>query len=55
MAAIGEELADVLSYCLALANTLGIDVSTVLRDKMHKNAQKYPADEFRGRSGQDKK
>jgi NTP pyrophosphatase (non-canonical NTP hydrolase) len=53
MTKIGEELADVLSYCLALANTLGLDVSTILRDKMQKNAAKYPAEEFRGRSGKD--
>jgi dCTP diphosphatase len=49
--AVGEELADVLCYALALANELGLDVATALRDKMVKNAQKYPADEFRGRYG----
>jgi NTP pyrophosphatase (non-canonical NTP hydrolase) len=52
LAKVGEELADVLSYCLALANTLGLDVSSILRDKMQKNARKYPADDFQGRSGQ---
>ena len=51
LAAIGEELADVLCYALALANELDLDVSTVVRDKMVKNALKYPAAEFRGRSG----
>lgn len=50
---IGEELADVLCYCLALANTLQLDVSEILRDKLHKNALKYPADEFRGKSGRE--
>lgn len=48
---IGEELADVLCYALALANELGLDVATIVRDKMAKNALKYPADEFRGRYG----
>src|SRR3954466_3328931 len=43
LAAVGEELADVLSYALALANELGLDVATILRDKMQKNAIKYPA------------
>jgi len=52
-AKIGEELADVLCYCLALANTLQLDVSGIVRDKMQKNAAKYPADEFRGKSGRD--
>lgn len=49
--AIREELADVLSYALALANVLEIDVADAVRDKMVKNALKYPADEFRGRYG----
>jgi NTP pyrophosphatase (non-canonical NTP hydrolase) len=51
LAAVGEELADVFSYCLALANALDIDVAGTLRAKMLKNALKYPADEFRGRYG----
>jgi NTP pyrophosphatase (non-canonical NTP hydrolase) len=42
LAAIGEELADVLSYTLALANSLGLDLSETLRAKMIKNAVKYP-------------
>jgi NTP pyrophosphatase (non-canonical NTP hydrolase) len=50
-AAAGEELADVICYALAMANELGIDVSQALADKMVKNAQKYPAEEFRGRWG----
>lgn len=50
-AAAGEELADVVCYALAMANELGLDLSDTLADKMRKNAQKYPADEFRGRWG----
>jgi len=50
-AAAGEELADVLCYALALANELGLDLDTIVRDKMAKNALKYPADQFRGRYG----
>jgi len=53
LAAIGEELADVIGYALALANELGIDVSDTIRAKMIKNAQKYPAKEFRGRYSRD--
>lgn len=49
--AIGEELADVLSYTLALANSLDIDISSTHRAKMEKNAVKYPVDKFRGRFG----
>jgi NTP pyrophosphatase (non-canonical NTP hydrolase) len=53
IAAIGEELADVVGYCMALANELGIDVSEAIRAKMVKNRQKYPADQFRGRYRRD--
>src|SRR5438093_4228559 len=38
LAAVGEELADVICYALAIANELGIDVATALREKMKKNA-----------------
>jgi NTP pyrophosphatase (non-canonical NTP hydrolase) len=51
VAAIGEELADVLCYLLAMANELGLDVASAFRAKMGKNEQKYPAAEYRGRFG----
>ena len=51
LADVGEELADVLSYTLALADSLGLDLADTLQAKMIKNAFKYPADEYRGRSG----
>jgi NTP pyrophosphatase (non-canonical NTP hydrolase) len=47
--AVAEEIADVLSYTLALANVLNLDLATALRDKMAKNRLKYPATEFQGR------
>ena len=49
--AVGEELADVVCYALAIANELNIDVSNTLRDKMKKNEIKYPAAAYRGRYG----
>ena len=49
LAEIAEELADVVGYSMALANELGIDLSNSIRAKMIKNAEKYPADQFRGR------
>ena len=51
MEQIREELADITAYVLSFASTMGIDLSSALEDKMKKNAQKYPADEFRGRFG----
>lgn len=46
---ICDEIADITCYVLALANVLGIDLSEVLTAKMHKNAAKYPVEQFRGR------
>ena len=51
LSAVAEELADVFCYVLAMANELGLDLATALRDKMLKNDQKYPAPEYRGRFG----
>jgi NTP pyrophosphatase (non-canonical NTP hydrolase) len=50
---IGEEMADVLCYLLALSETLKLDLSTAVFRKMELNRRKYPVAEFRGRYGQD--
>ena len=55
LAEVAEELADVIGYSFALANELGLDVSSAIRAKMAKNAQKYPADKYRGRYERPKK
>jgi len=49
IAAVGEELADVICYALAIANELGLDVSQTMRSKMAKNIEKYPSSRFKGR------
>jgi dCTP diphosphatase len=49
--AVRQELADVLGYTLALANELGIDLSSAVQDKMKLNELKYPVEEIRGRYG----
>lgn len=51
--AVGEELADVTCYVLALANVLGLDLADCVSRKMVRNAAKYPAGEFQGRYGHD--
>ena len=51
--AVGEEMADILCYLLALANELEIDLSEAMRRKMQKNESKYPVESFRGRFGPD--
>jgi dCTP diphosphatase len=53
LAEVGEELADVLCYALALANELDLDISDIIQAKMAKNEIKYPAEKFRGRYGND--
>ena len=55
LAEVGEELADVIGYSFALANELGIDVSSAIRAKMVKNIEKYPAEKYRGRYERPKK
>jgi NTP pyrophosphatase (non-canonical NTP hydrolase) len=49
LSAIRDEMADILCYLLALANSLDVDLATSVRDKMVKNAAKYPAEQSRGR------
>ncbi len=51
---VGEELADVFCYALAMTNSLGIDLSEVMRAKMLKNNAKYPVDEYHGRFERDR-
>jgi NTP pyrophosphatase (non-canonical NTP hydrolase) len=46
---IGEEMADVACYLLALANVMNLDLSDAVLDKLKKNAVKYPAEKYRGR------
>lgn len=52
-AAVSEELADVFCYTLAIANEMGIDLSSAFHNKMKKNRLKYPTKEFKGRYGAD--
>ena len=50
--AVGDELADVVCYAMAMANELDLDITTSVREKMIKNEKKYPAEEYRGRYGE---
>lgn len=43
-----EEIADVVIYCIYLANALGIDLADAISDKIEKNAKKYPVEKARG-------
>jgi dCTP diphosphatase len=48
-AAVADELADVVIYCLSLSNALDLDISSAVLGKLQANEHRYPADEFRGR------
>lgn len=43
-----EELADVMIYCLSMANSLKIDVTSSILEKLDINRQKYPVKLFHG-------
>lgn len=45
-----NELADVLTYCLLLADRLGLDPDSIVLDKLAKTREKYPIDKAHGRS-----
>jgi len=42
------ELADVIIYCLSLANVAGLDVAQIIAKKIKQNEGKYPVKEFKG-------
>ena|ERR1700744_5590303 len=43
-----EELADIFSFCLLLADKHGLDVKEIVLDKILINEKKYPVDKARG-------
>lgn len=47
-AASREELADVLSYCVLMADVCGLDLDEILNAKVDQNAAKYPVEKARG-------
>jgi len=48
-AGVREEIADVACFLLALCNTLDLDLSAAVEDKMRRNRAKYPPEQFHGR------
>ena len=45
---IREELADILIYCLLLADRYDLDIIDIMKKKLSKNEKKYPVDRARG-------
>ena len=45
---VKEELADVFNYALLIASKYNFDVAEIVREKLQKNAQKYPVEKAKG-------
>lgn len=45
-----EELADVVIYCIYMADRLGVDLPSAISDKIDANGKKYPPEKSRGNS-----
>lgn len=46
---VEEELADVVTYCIHLANKLGVDLDEIVMNKLAQTEQKYPVELAKGR------
>lgn len=44
---IREELADVLCYCILMADRCGLDIDEIVQEKMVRNGEKYPVEKAR--------
>jgi len=45
---IREELADVLNYCVLMADVCGLDIDEIVQEKIKKNNAKYPVEKSKG-------
>ena len=45
---IKEELADVISYCVLMADACDLDLDEIVNEKMKKNNEKYPIEKAFG-------
>lgn len=45
---IREELADILSYCILMADVCDLDLDEIMNAKVDKNEAKYPVEKARG-------
>lgn len=47
---VAEELADVINYCVLLADKTGMDIDEIVNQKIDKNEKKYPVEKAKGTS-----
>ena len=45
-----DELADVIIYCIHMADSLGVNIEDIINKKMDKNEKKYPVEKCKGTS-----
>lgn len=45
---VAEELADVLIYCIYMADAMNFDIEEIILNKLKKNAIKYPINKSKG-------
>ncbi len=45
---IKEELADVVNYCILMADTCGLDLDKIVQEKVKRNNEKYPVEKAYG-------
>jgi NTP pyrophosphatase (non-canonical NTP hydrolase) len=45
-----EELADVMVYCINMADVLDVDIKDIINKKLDKNEKKYPVEKAKGNS-----
>lgn len=47
---IKEELADVINYCVFMADACGLDIDEIVQEKIRVNNEKYPVSKAKGKS-----
>ena len=45
-----DELADVMIYCIHMADSLDVDIEEIINSKMDENEKKYPIEKCKGSS-----
>lgn len=45
---ISEELADILNYCILMADACGLDLDEIVCEKIERNEKKYPVEKAFG-------
>ncbi len=48
ISAVTDELADVMNYCILMADAIGVDLIQAMHQKIDKNEQKYPIEKAKG-------